>query len=90
MTGMAVGGTRFQTFDDQLSNVRRALKNSAGIDPEADGRLVERINDLEDAKAAALEFGQYRCGGHDYAASANTGDVRRSACRSEETDRAAG
>src|SRR5581483_11213305 len=51
----AIGGTRFQTFDEQLSNVRRALKNSAGIDPDADGRLVERINDLEDAKAAALD-----------------------------------
>jgi hypothetical protein len=51
----AIGGTRFQTFDEQLGNVRRALKNSAGIDPDADGRLTERINDLEDAKAAALE-----------------------------------
>lgn len=51
----AIGGTRFQTYDEQLSNVRRALKNSAGIDPDADGRLVERINDLEDAKAAALD-----------------------------------
>lgn len=51
----AVGGTRFQTFDEQLSNVKRALRNSAGIDPDADGRLVERINALEDAKANALE-----------------------------------
>lgn len=51
----AVGGTRFQTFDEQLSNVKRALRNSAGIDPDADGRLIERINQLEDAKAKALE-----------------------------------
>ncbi|MGA7524257.1 MAG: hypothetical protein WBW84_17535 [Acidobacteriaceae bacterium] len=51
----AVGGTRFQTFDEQLQNVKRALRNSAGIDPDADGRLVERVNTLEDAKAAALE-----------------------------------
>jgi hypothetical protein len=51
----AVGGTRFQTFDEQLGNVKRALRNSAGIDPDADGRLVERINALEDAKAQALE-----------------------------------
>ncbi len=50
----AVGGTRFQTYDEQLSNVKRALRNSAGIDPDADGRLVERINQLEDAKSAAL------------------------------------
>lgn len=51
----AIGGTRFQTFDEQLSNVKKALRNSAGIDPDADGRLVERINALEDAKAKALE-----------------------------------
>jgi hypothetical protein len=51
----AIGGTRFQTFDEQPGNVKRALRNSAGIDPDADGRLVERINQLEDAKAAALE-----------------------------------
>jgi hypothetical protein len=52
----AIGGnTRFQTYDEQLQNVKRALRNSAGIDPDADGRLVERINQLEDAKAAALE-----------------------------------
>lgn len=50
----AIGGTRFQVFDQQLENVKRALRNSAGIDPDADGRLVERINQLEDAKAAAL------------------------------------
>lgn len=40
----AVGGTRFQAWDEQLANVQRALRNSAGIDPDADGRLVERIN----------------------------------------------
>jgi hypothetical protein len=51
----AIGGTRFQTSDEQLGNVKRALRNSAGIDPDADSRLVERINQLEDAKAAALD-----------------------------------
>jgi hypothetical protein len=48
------GGTRFQTFDEQLSNVRRALRNSAGIDPDSDGRLIERINDLEDVREKAF------------------------------------
>jgi hypothetical protein len=52
----ALGGTRFQTYDEQLGNVRRALRNSAGIDPDADGRLIERINDLEDAKAKAMDM----------------------------------
>ncbi|MGA7523558.1 MAG: hypothetical protein WBW84_13985 [Acidobacteriaceae bacterium] len=51
----AIGGTRFQTYDEQLGNVKRALRNSAGIDPDTDGRLVERINQLEDAKAAAMD-----------------------------------
>jgi len=51
----AVGGTRFQTFDEQINNVKRALRNSAGIDPDADGRLIERINSLEDARATALD-----------------------------------
>jgi hypothetical protein len=51
----AVGGTRFQTYDEQINNVKRALRNSAGIDPDADGRLIERVNQLEDAKAAALD-----------------------------------
>jgi hypothetical protein len=51
----AAGGTRFQTFDEQINNVKRALRNSAGIDPDADGRLIERVNQLEDAKAAALD-----------------------------------
>ncbi len=51
----AVGGTRFQTFDEQIGNVKRALRNSAGIDPDADGRLIERVNQLEDAKSAALD-----------------------------------
>lgn len=49
------GGTRIQTFDEQIGNAKRALRNSAGIDPDADGRLVERINSLSDAKQAALD-----------------------------------
>jgi uncharacterized protein YjbJ (UPF0337 family) len=51
----AIGGTRFQTFDEQIANVKRALRSSAGIDPDKDGALVERINDLETAKAKAVE-----------------------------------
>jgi hypothetical protein len=35
--------------------VKRALRNSAGIDPDADGKLIERINTLEDARAKGLE-----------------------------------
>lgn len=51
----ALGGTRFQTFDEQLSNVRRALRNDTGVDHDQTGRLIERLNDLEDAKATAIK-----------------------------------
>jgi Skp family chaperone for outer membrane proteins len=52
----AMGGTAFQTYNQQIDNVRRALRTSAGINPDADGRLIERINDLEDAKSKAWEL----------------------------------
>ena len=51
----ALDGTRFQTFDEQLSNVRRALRNDTGVDHDQTGRLIERLNDLEDAKANAQQ-----------------------------------
>jgi hypothetical protein len=46
-------GTRFQTFDEQLSNVRRALRDDTGIDHDYTGKLIEREGQLTDAKAAA-------------------------------------
>jgi hypothetical protein len=51
----ALEGTRFQSFDEQLSNVRKALRNDTGVDHDMTGRLIERLNDLEDAKAAAQQ-----------------------------------
>lgn len=51
----ALGGTKFQTFDEQLSAARRALRNDAGADHDYTGRLIERISDLEDAKANAQQ-----------------------------------
>lgn len=50
----ALGGTRFQSFDEQISNVRKALRNDTGVDHDLTGRLIERLNDLEDAKANAM------------------------------------
>lgn len=52
----SLGGTRFQTFDEQLSNVRKALRDDTGVDPDHTGRLIERLNDLEDAKAKAIQM----------------------------------
>lgn len=51
----SLGGTRFQTFDEQISNVRKALRNDTGVDHDLTGRLIERLNDLEDSKAAAIK-----------------------------------
>ena len=50
----AIGGTRFQTFDEQIKNVKRLFRDSAGVDPEKDGILIERINALEGARDKAL------------------------------------
>jgi len=51
----AIGGDRFQNFDEAISNVRRAIRRNVGIDPDEIGKLTERLNDLEDAKSAALD-----------------------------------
>jgi len=46
-------GTRFQAYDEQLSTVRRALRNDTGIDHDYTGKLLEREGQLTDAKSAA-------------------------------------
>jgi len=51
----ALEGTKFQSYDDQLSAVRKALRTDTGIDHDYTGKLVERLNELEDAKAAAQQ-----------------------------------
>jgi hypothetical protein len=47
--------TNYKTFDQQLRNVRRQLSMSAGIDPEADGKLIEREAALVDARNQAMQ-----------------------------------
>jgi hypothetical protein len=49
----AIGGTRWQTFDEQLSEARDNLRNSANVDHDEHGALLEKYNALEDAKHAA-------------------------------------
>ena len=51
----ALEGTKFQSYDDQLSAVRKAIRTDTGIDHDYTGKLVERLNELEDAKAAAQQ-----------------------------------
>lgn len=50
----ALGGTRFQTFDEQLSNINRAIRDSLGIDPEKDAALAKRLEQVTDARKAAM------------------------------------
>ncbi len=51
----ALGGTRFQTWDDQLGNIQRAIRDSLGIDPEKDAALSERLADVTAARNAAMD-----------------------------------
>jgi hypothetical protein len=51
----ALGGTRFQTFDEQLANIQRAIRDSLGIDPEKDAALAKRLQDVTNARNAAMD-----------------------------------
>ena len=51
----ALEGTKFQSYDDQLTAVRKAIRTDTGIDHDYTGKLVERLNELTDAKAAAQQ-----------------------------------
>lgn len=51
----ALGGTRFQTFDDQLGNIQRAIRDNLGIDPQKDTALAKRLQQVTDARQAAMD-----------------------------------
>lgn len=52
----AVGGTRFQTYQEQLNDALAELRSSISeVDPDAHGELVEKINNLESAKQKAYQ-----------------------------------
>jgi len=51
----ALGGTRFQAWDDQLGNIQRAMRESLGIDPEKDAALAKRLQDVTAARNAAMD-----------------------------------
>jgi hypothetical protein len=50
----ALGGKRFQTFQDQLDNINHAIRENLGIDPEKDAALQERFQDVTKARDAAM------------------------------------
>lgn len=47
--------TRFQAYDEQLSAVRNALRNDTAVDHEYTGKLTDKYNELEAAKASAQQ-----------------------------------
>lgn len=51
----ALGGTRFQTFDEQLENIQRAIRDSLGIDPDKDAALAKRLEDVTKARNTAMD-----------------------------------
>ncbi len=51
----ALGGTRFQSFQDTVANIRRVIRDEVGLDPERDKVLQKRLEDAEAAHQAAKE-----------------------------------
>jgi hypothetical protein len=50
----ALGGTRFQSWDDALENVNKAIRENLGIDPDKEAKLLERLHSITEARNAAM------------------------------------
>jgi hypothetical protein len=50
----ATGG-RVQRFDDALDNISRGIKEAAGIDPDTETALLQRQQEVQTAREAALQ-----------------------------------
>ena len=51
----AVGGTRFQSYQAAVKNIRSAIREEVGLDPERDAQLQQRLADAEAGHQAAKE-----------------------------------
>jgi hypothetical protein len=51
----ALGGTRFQSFEEAIDNVSRAIRDEVGLDPARDKQLADRLQDAKAARDAAIE-----------------------------------
>ncbi len=51
----ALGGTRFQSFEEAIDNVSRAIRDEVGLDPARDKQLADRLADAKAARDAAIE-----------------------------------
>lgn len=51
----ALGGTRFQSFEEAIDNVQRAIREEVGLDPARDKQLSDRLADAKAARDAAVE-----------------------------------
>jgi hypothetical protein len=54
-TDAAVGGTRFQSFQEAVKNIRNAIREEVGLDPERDAQLQQRLSDAQTGHEAAKE-----------------------------------
>jgi len=51
----ALGGTRFQGFQEAIENIQQAIRDEVGIDPARDKQLSDRLADAKAARDAAIE-----------------------------------
>lgn len=51
----ALGGTRFQGFQEAIENLQHAIRDEVGIDPARDKQLADRLSDAKAARDAAVE-----------------------------------
>jgi hypothetical protein len=51
----ATGGGRFQRFDEALENIRKALRDTVGLDDEKEAELIGKQAETEKARQAALD-----------------------------------
>lgn len=50
----ATGG-RYQRFSDSIKNIQQKLRDIAGLDPDAEGGLIEKLATAQDAHDAAMK-----------------------------------
>ncbi len=51
----AIGGTRFQSYQDAVKNIKDAIREEVGLSPERDGQLQQRLADAQAGHEAAKE-----------------------------------
>lgn len=82
----ALGGTRFQSFEEAIDNVERAIRDEVGLDPARDKQLADRLADAKAARDAAIE--QVRAKGIDPATIDQADSLHRKAMALQDVSKA--